>query len=219
MNVVQPNCRIQFTREDFALIRNALGGGRGLEQLLQDDETLRDLLDDPHLVNAIQDNPAQLNISAHLYFYLLTRKVLREAHLPNRDVAEYLAEMLVYFADARHLKWQVASQSCEYFHEMLQLLPVADAETAFRTWTYMGNYALFMVGVFPERIQHRASRTGAPSVRFYAGVGMNSYRVASKHRLAAKYAVGEVLAGLAANFEPVCQALRRLTEQYLCLAV
>jgi len=184
MNVVQPNCRIQFTREDFALIRNALGGGRGLEQLLQDDETLRDLLDDPHLVNAIQDNPAQLNISAHLYFYLLTRKVLREAHLPNRDVAEYLAEMLIYFADARHLKWQVASQSCEYFHEMLQLLPVADAETA-----------------------------------FYAGVGMNSYRVASKHRLAAKYAVGEVLAGLAANFEPVCQALRRLTEQYLCLAV
>lgn len=220
MKIVQPNCRVQFTPDDFALISQVLGGGDALEQLLRDDDTLPDILDDPGLISAMLDNPTRLKMSAHLYFYLVTRKVLREFHLLNRKVAEYLAELLVYFADAKHLKLQVGGQPpCEYFYEMLTALQQADADTAFRIRAYMGNYALFVVGLFPEHIQHRATRRGAPSVKYYAGLGASSYQVASEHKLAFKYAVADVFSGLAENFEPVCQALHRLTERYIFLAV
>jgi hypothetical protein len=218
MKIVLPNCRIQFTPDDFALISMVLGGGRSLEQLLQDEDTLPEILDDPSLVAAIQDSPSRLRMSAHLYFYLLTRNVLREVQLLNRDVAEYLAELLVYFADARHLKLRVDGQpACEYFYEMLMLLRQADAETAFSIRAYIANYALLMVGLFPERIEHRAARSGAPSVRYYAGLGMSNYQVASRHKLASQYAVADLFSGLAANFELVCQALQRLSDRYLFL--
>jgi hypothetical protein len=220
MHIVQPNCRVQFTPDDFNFISQALGGGGALEQLLRDDDTLPDILDDPGLLQAIQDHPTRLKLSAHLYFYLLARKVLREVHLFNRKVAEYLAELLVYFADARHLKLRLNGQPpSEYFHEMLMALQTADAETAFQIRAYMGNYALFMVGLFPERIQHRAARKGAPSVRYYAGLGVSSYHVASGHKLASRYAVAEVFSSLAENFEPVSRALHQLTERYIFLAV
>lgn len=220
MEIVQPNCRIQFTPDDFALISKVLGGGNGLEQLLRDDETLPDILDDPSLINALQDRPTRWQMSAHLYFYLLVRNVLREFHLSNRTVAEYLAELLVYFADAKHLKMRVDGlPPCEYFYEMLLALQQADRDTAFRIRAYMGNYALFMAGLFRDRVQYRAARKGAPSVRYYAGMGMSSYQVASEHTLASQYGVADVFAGLAEDFELVCRALHRLSERYLFLAV
>jgi len=219
VKIVQPNCLIQLTPDDFALISKALGGGNALEQLLREDDTLPEILDDPGLLAAIQDNPARLKMSAHLYFYLLTRRVLREVELLNRNLAEYLAELLVHFADAKRLKVSVEGQRpCEYFHEMLAALQQADADTIFRIRAAMGNYALFMVGLFPEHIRLRAARKGAPSVGYFVGMGVSGYQAASGHKLAAKYAVAEVFSGLAGNFELVCQALHRLTERYLFLA-
>ena len=218
MDIVRPNCRIQFTPEDFAFISRTLGGGRALEQLLRDDDTLPDVLDDPALVRAIQDHPASLSLSPHLYFYLITRSVLRDFKQVNRTAAEYLAEVLVYFANASHLKLRVAGlPPCDYFYEMLFASQQVDADTAFRIRAYMGNYALFMVGLFPERIEHRAAHKGAPSVRYYSGMGVSSYHLASEDRLATRYDLAEVLAGLAENFEPVCEALHRLTDRHLFL--
>lgn len=220
MKFVQPNCLVQFTPADFDFISQTLGGGNGLEQLLRADDALPEVLDDPGLMRAIQDHPARLTMSAHLYFYLLARKVLREVHLPDRNVAEYLAELLVYFAEAGRLKLQIQGQpDMEYFYEMLMALQTADAETAFRIRAHIGNLALFMVGLFPAHIEQRATRKGAPSVRYYAGMGASSYHVASEHRLASKYAVADVFSGLAENFELVCRALRQLAERYIFLAV
>ena len=219
MKIVQPNCRVQFTPEDFAWLRQALDGGKGLEQLMREDDTLADILDDPGLIQAIQDNPNRLKISTHLYFYLLTRKVLREVRLLNRKVAEYVAELLVHFADARHLNLKAGGQPpSAYFCDLLLALHQADAHTAFRIQAFMGDYALFLVGLFPERIQHQATRKGAPSVRYYAGMGVSSYQAASNHTLASQYAVAEVFSELAENFELVCRALHDLAERYLFLA-
>jgi hypothetical protein len=45
------------------------------------------------------------------------------------------------------------------------------------------NYALFITGVFHERVEER-SRRGGPDVEFYEGVGAANYDAAAEHPVA-----------------------------------
>ena len=98
MRVIQANCRIQFTADDIDFILNILGRKKGEEALLTTlltDSECRDLiLDDERLYRALLEQQGCLRVSAHLYFYVLVRHVLRRAGLEDRNVADYVAEML-----------------------------------------------------------------------------------------------------------------------------
>jgi hypothetical protein len=47
-----------------------------------------------------------------------------------------------------------------YFFEMLTALRTADDRNNFELRAYIGNYALFITGVFPDRIRVRAEKRG-----------------------------------------------------------
>ena len=80
MKVIQPNCRIQFTADDISFITSTLGGsernGRCLVQLLADEETRDQILDDELLFQTLLEHRGCLQVSDHLYFYLVVRHVL-----------------------------------------------------------------------------------------------------------------------------------------------
>src|SRR4051812_48873761 len=98
MKVIQPNCRVQFTAEDIEFIIAHLSKKAGdkehLVELLTDIETRDQILDDESLFRAMLENCACLKISTHFYFYVLVRHVLRRTGIQDRDVADYVAEML-----------------------------------------------------------------------------------------------------------------------------
>src|SRR5262249_13785773 len=98
MKVIQPNCRIQFTAEDIDFILTVLGGKTGpsgcLVKLLTDPETRDLILDDEKLFHALLEHRGCLRVSNHFYFYILVRNVLRKAHIDDRAVADYVAEIL-----------------------------------------------------------------------------------------------------------------------------
>jgi hypothetical protein len=41
---------------------------------------------------------------------------------------------------------------------------------------HIGNYSLFLTGVFPERIRARAEQRGFPDLRYYESLGRSQYR-------------------------------------------
>jgi hypothetical protein len=223
MNMVQANCRVQFTAEDIEFIlevlRPKVNSRDCLIQLLSDEESRDVILDNEALLHAILEHRNCLRISTHFYFYILVRQVFRRSGIEERKVADYVAEVLADFSKAEQMQLRVNGQGrpLDYFFEMLSALQTADDTTRFFIRAHIGNHSLFMSGVFPDRIRHRAEYKGAPDLKYYEELGVASYRAARDHRLAHKYDVAEVYDVLAERFQTTRRALNDLGERLITI--
>jgi hypothetical protein len=221
MQVIRPNCRAQFSAEDIDFIVETLGKTRRdcLIDLLKDEESRDLILDDELLFRAVLERPECLRISMHLYFYILVRNVFRGSGLAERELADYVAEVLAEFSQTHRTQMRLNAQGkpMDYFVDMLAALQTADDLTSFFIRAHMGNYSLFLSGVFPDRIRIRSERKGAPDIRYYEEIGRSSFRAASDHRLAYKYDVAEIFNTLSERFQTTRRALNDLGDRLISL--
>ena len=103
------------------------------------------------------------------------------------------------------------------FLEMLAALQTADERTSFSIRAHIGNHSLFLTGVFPRRILQRAEQRGFPGLSYYEGLGRANFRVASDHRLAARYELGPIFAQLAERFHDTRLALNDISDRLFSL--
>ncbi len=223
MKVIRPNCRVQFTAEDIAFVLEVLSPGTdtnpALTQLLGDEESRDQILDDERLHQALLEGTGCLRVSTHFYFYVLVRRVLKKAGIEDRRVADYVAELLAEFTQLERLSLQVTADfnPLEYLFEMMAALQHADERTSFLIRAHIGNHSLFLSGVFPDRIRHRAEKKGFPDLSYYEGMGRSNFRVASDHRLARHYELAPVFTTLSESFHETRQALNDLAERVIHL--
>ena len=223
MKVIKPNCRVQFSAPDIEFILAVLGRKLGttdtLIQLLAD-ETTRDLiLDDEALYRALLEQVGCLQVTSHFYFYVLVRQVFLRAGINDRPVADYVAEVLAEFARSERSRCLLPGQAqgLDYFFELMAALQTADEHTGFQLRAHIGNYSLFLSGVFPERIRVRAERRGFPDLRYYIALGQAHFRAASDHRLAHRYQLAGIFDTLSERFDTTRRALNDISERLFCL--
>jgi hypothetical protein len=158
-------------------------------------------------------------VSSRFYFYVMVRQVFRRSGIEERAVADYVAELLTDYSRLEHTRCILPgqTQSLDYFFEMLGAVQAVDDHTAFMIRAHIGNYSLFLSGIFPERIRSRAELRGAPDMRYYEAIGQSSFRVASDHRLARKYELAPIYAILAERFHTTRRALNDMTDRLLNL--
>jgi hypothetical protein len=173
------------------------------------------ILDDDALFHALLERRGCLRVSSRFYFYILVRHVFRRSGIEDRAVADYVAEVLAEFARAERARCVVpgGSTPLDYFFEMLSALQTADARTSFFIRAHIGNYSLFLSGVFADRIRFRAEARGFPDVKYYDALGRTNYRAASDHRLAQRYDVAEIFQTLADRFETTRLALNDMSDR------
>jgi hypothetical protein len=223
MKLIQSNCRAQFAAEDIEFILSVLGGKIGtaecLIQLLSDEESRDLILDDEALLHALLERRGCLNVSSRFYFYILVRNVFRWSDIQDRKVADYVAEVLAEFVISERSRCLIPGQpnSLDYFFEMLGALRTADERTSFYIRVHMGNYSLFLAGVFPDRIRFRSEARGFPDLKYYDEVGRTQYRVASDHRLAHRYELTNIFNTLADRFGTTRAALNDIAERLFSL--
>src|SRR6266446_1124930 len=223
MKVIQPNCRGQFTAEDIdfilSVLRPKVGNAECLFKLLTDEGSRDLILDDEDLLRAVLEHRSCLRISTHFYFYILVRQVFRRSRIMERGVADYVAEVLTEFSQMERTQCRVNGQvqPLDYFFEMLGALQTADDSTRFYIRAHIGNYSLFLSGIFPDRIRVRAEIRGAPNLRYYEELGRANYRVASDHRLARRYDLDGIFTTLAERFQTTRLALNDLGERLITL--
>ena len=223
MKLIQSNCRAQFAAEDIEFILSVLGGKIGtaecLIKLLADEDSRDLILDDEALLKALLERRGCLKVSSRFYFYILVRHVFRRSDIQERAVADYVAELLTGFALEERSRCVVPGQPnpLDYFFEMLGALNTADDRTSFYLRVHMGNYSLFLAGVFPDRIRFRAEKRGFPDLKYYEEVGRTQYRVASDHRLAHRYELTGVFNTLAERFGTTRLALNDIADRLFSL--
>ncbi|HYW13432.1 MAG TPA: hypothetical protein VE871_15840, partial [Longimicrobium sp.] len=77
---------------------------------------------------------------------------------------------------------------------------------------HLGNFALWLGGIFPDFITHRVQRRGAPPLSYYDELGAAGFRMAAGSGLALRHGLGDVLVNAADRFQDVRSALNSLSD-------
>ncbi|MCA1658675.1 MAG: hypothetical protein LC627_05200 [Verrucomicrobiaceae bacterium] len=186
--------------------------------LLSDVESRDAVLDNPRLVDAILSNASHLRISSQFYFYVLARHVLLQAGIRDRKLCDYVASLLEAFSRANSMKapHDLDERGRQYISDMLIALTRATPEQAFLLRAHVGNYSLFISGIFHENA-HRRSLRGGPDLYFYEQVGRSNYHVVASHQTARRCELDDVFEELADRFHDVRLALNELSDRLLNL--
>jgi hypothetical protein len=211
--MIQANCRARFTAADFDFVVRTLARSQSesvsLVDLLAHSDTRDSVLDSPRLVSAILSNAGQLHISSHFYFFVLARHVLREAGINDRKLSDYIGSLLETFSRAN-------AAAPQYISDMLIALSRATPEQAFLIRAHVGNYSLFISGIFHENAQRRRYR-GGPDLAFYERIGSRNYGLVANDATAKRCELNDVYGELADRFHEVRLALNHLAEELINL--
>jgi hypothetical protein len=220
--MITPNCRERFTASDFEFIVRTLAAGRHdsapLAELLTDAETRDSILDNDALFNAVLSAGAPLHISPQCYFYILLRHVLKERGIVNRETCDYLASLLETFSRIERMRAPggAGEGTQQYVSDLLLALRKASPSQTFLLRAHIGNYTLFISGVFQDRVESR-SRRGGPDIEFLEGVGAANFQSAAGHPVARQNALSPVLEELGDRFHEIRLALNDTAERHLHL--
>jgi hypothetical protein len=216
--MIQPNCRARFTGDDFDFVVRTLaknpGNRVGLVELLSDVETRDQILDHAELVRAVLEGPGNLTISPQFYFYILARLVLKRSGIDDRTLTDYVAALLEKFSQMRQLRAPVESLKTFYLSDLLLALKTASSYQTFLIRAHIGNYALFISGIFYENVESRSQR-GAPSFSFYEDMGRANFHALASHDVARRYELSGIFEKLADHFHQCRLALNCLTDQFV----
>ena len=178
--MIQANCRAQFTADDFSFVVRVLARSRGdavsLVSLLSDEAERDAILDHELVYQSLVDDAGCLKVSAAFYFYVLTRRVLRRVSLDERALTDYVAAVLLAFSRTSQLAAPglappATARSFVYVSDLMTQLATSTPEQAYLLHSHLGNYTLFLSGLFAERVESNAQLRGAPNLGFLRGGG------------------------------------------------
>lgn len=175
------------------------------------------LLDHPELFDRLVAVRGMLLPSPALFYYVAMRHLLRSTGTDDRDLTDYLAAMLLEFG-RRDRAWRIDwndDHRHQYVVDILGDLNVSSGSRQFKVMAHLGNYALWLVGIFPDYIAARRLRKGGPDVNYYERLGQRGYQMASDHEMADRLGLEPVLRAAAERFGQARRALNRLSDRLL----
>lgn len=220
--MILANVRARLRGSDCRLVLVALArrdpGARARIERRLTQEGPDALLDDPGLLDALLAIRSLAVPSAALFAYVAVRHALLAAGIDDRPLADYLAALLLEFGRAERSTRPraVDDQTYHYLAEIVHdLAEEASAERRFHLQVHLGNYSLWLAGLFPDFIAVRRRRRGGPDLPYYDALGRQGYGAAAQHSLAERYGVAEIYRAAAERFPAVRHALNRMSDRLL----
>jgi hypothetical protein len=200
----------------WVLERKTRRSRRLLERQLVE-EGLDALLDHPHTYSALMEGGGLSTISPRLIFYVMVRRTLLDSGLNNPVVADYIAALLIEFA-TRGRAFRIAPYDDATYLYLVDLVADLEEETSerrkFLLQVHLGNFSLWLSGLFPDYVVAHVHRRGAPGFSYYEDLGATGYRMASTCELAGQFDLARVYVEVADGFRAVRRALNRVSDRY-----
>lgn len=173
------------------------------------------VLDEPDLVAALRELRSLAEPSAPLFVYVAVRHTLRSGGLDDPEVADYLTALVLEFGDHdRHARiGRHDDQSYHYLVDLVADLAMDEGERGFLLRVHLGNYSLWLAGLFPDRIAARRARAGGPDLPYYDELGRQGYDLAARHPLADRFGTAALYRSVADRFPALRQALNHLSDR------
>jgi hypothetical protein len=220
--MILANVRSRLRGPDLRLVALALARGdatrRARYERLMLEHGPDELLDEPGLLEALLAVRTLAVPSPVLFAYVAVRHTLRAAGVDDRALTDYLAALLLEFGDhdrRSRVRKGADDETYHYLADMVEDLAGLDdaGERGFLLRVHLGNYSLWLAGLFPDYIAARRSRKGGPDLPYYDELGRQGYRLAAEHRLAAQFGVATIYRAAADRFPTLRVAFNRLSDR------
>ena len=209
--MIKPNVRASFGRREAEMLVSLVGPG-GEARLRE--QGLDALLDEPAVLRALVRGERISTAPAPLVFYVMVRHALMQREIHDRQLADYTAAVLLEFAMAGKAHRVDGGEGEPFFYlaDILAALERARGEREFLLRVHLGNFALWLAGVFPDHITHRVQRRGAPPLSYYDEMGAIGFRTAAATDVALRQGMGDLLLRFSDEFSNVRAALNTLSD-------
>jgi hypothetical protein len=219
--MILANIRQQLTRDDAQLALRLLSRGSegsyasAEEQLRQGG--LDAILDDPRLPDALMECRQAAHASLPLFAYVVVRHALCRVQEHDRGISDYVASILVHLAMKNNAHRIGASddQTYDTLAALLADVDHGDATRRFLVRAHLGNYALWLGGMFPDHVERRRTRRGGPDLEYYDEMGQRGFALAAQHRLARQYGMDALFEAAAERFPRIRAALNDVSDRFL----
>jgi hypothetical protein len=219
--MIQATVRHHLTRDDAQLVARLIArdSGTPLEEIERTlaDEGIDAVLDDPRLPTAMLRQGQGTWTSLPLFSYVMVRHALRRLGEDDRRLADYVAAVLMHFGmrDNAHRVSAADDQVYDSLAALMADVDDPDGRRSFLVRTHLGNYALWLSGLFPDYIEHRKWRRGGPDLDYYEEMGRRGYQLAAGHRLANEHGIATLFATAADRFGLLRAALNDVSDSLL----
>ena len=219
--MILANVRGHLTRHDAQLALRLIA--RGSSETMDEGETilreqgLDTLLDDPRLLSGLMATRQGAHASLPLFAYVIVRHALRDVGEGDRLLADYVASVLMHFGLGGRAN-RIGQSDDEVYTTLAELsaaVESADAARSLLVRAHLGNYALWISGIYPDYIETRRWRRGGPDLGYYEEMGRRGFALAADHRLAAEHGLTTLFAAAAARFAILRQALNNVSDALL----
>jgi hypothetical protein len=223
--MILADVRRHLTRRDAQLAARLIACGSGVElerlETRLADEGIDFLLDDPRLPDALLAQRRGALATLPLFTYVMVRHALRRFGEDDRLLADYVASILLHFA-GRGRAERISDGDDEVYTALVELyedVNDADSRRSFLVRTHLGNYALWLSGLFPDRIEQQRWRRGGPDLQYYEELGRRGFQLAADHRLAEQHGLTTLYATAAERFGLLRVALNGVSDSVLFPAI
>ena len=218
--MILADTRHYLTRDDAALAARLIARDSGeLQDVEQElgDRGIDAVLDDPRLPAALMRSSQGACSSLRLFAYVMVRHALRRVGEEDRVLADYATSIFLHFAEGQRAH-RVAPSDDQVYETLTHLaadVDDPDGRRSFLVRTHLGNYALWLSGLYPDFIERRRWRRGGPDLDYYEEMGMRGFRLAADHRLAAENGLSTLYATAAERFGVMRAALNDVSDALL----
>jgi hypothetical protein len=219
--MILADTRHHLTRADAELAvrliaRDSVSDRAELDQQLTD-RGIDAVLDDPRLPTALLRSGQGACASLPLFAYVVVRHALRRLGEDDRNLADYVASVFLHFGlrDRAHRVGPSDDQVYDTLADLAGDVDDPDGRRSFLVRTHLGNYALWLSGLYPDYIEQRRWRRGGPDLDYYEEMGRRGFRLAADHRLAEDHGLATLYATAAERFGLLRAALNDVSDALL----
>jgi hypothetical protein len=220
--MILPNVRAAFGRKEAGyviwLLTRGSEAAREREEVRLREQGFDAILDDPRTLNALLANDGVFSTAPQsLVFYVLVRHALLEHGVRDRTLADYISAVLMNYGKGNRGYRIDDTDPVEhtYLVDLITQAESASGHRAFLLHAHLGNFALWLSGLFPDYITARVQRRGAPPIKYYESLGASGYRNAADHNAAQTSGMNQVYRSCAESFTDLRIALNTISDRHL----
>ena len=219
--MIRANIREMLDRDDAQLALRLIAQGSreeydAAERRLRD-EGIDALLNDPRLFQALVKHEHGAKSSLALFCCAAVRASLRKMGENDQTISDYVAALMLQFG-LRNRATRISETDDQTYATAADIaadLDDPDNTRSFLSRAHMGNYALWVSGLFPDYIEERRRRRGGPDLDYYEEMGRTGFKLAAGHRLAAENNMAPLFRRAAERFLVLRMALNNISDALL----